>query len=144
MVDGADAGGIQSPQLGVAAHDLRVVVGVVRRGRSDGDQRVEVGRATDAGEISLALEVVGEGDGVGRGVLGAQGEDCAPDGLVGGPVEVARVQRAPDLIHRLVLQHARAEDCLFCVDVVRRFPGGGVDERGVGLRRAVFPSPVVG
>lgn len=79
--------------------------------------------SADALEVTLLAEAVVHGDRVGRLVLAVQGEQDAPDRLVGGPVEGAVAEHRPHLVDRLATVHAGAEYRQLGVDVVRRLHG---------------------
>ena len=58
------------------------------RSGTRGDQRVQVRRAADPGQLAAALQLGGHGDRVGRLAAAVEVEDRVVDGLVRGPVEV--------------------------------------------------------
>ncbi len=123
LLDGPDARGVQFPQLRLTSHDGRVVVGVVRRWRRLGGEPDQVVHAAYTVQIAGAPKPVGDGYGGCRGSFEGEVEDRAPDGLVGGPVEVAGIEDGAGRTDGGRAQrHAGADDRPLGVQVVRRCP----------------------
>ena len=108
------------------AHDPRVVARV-GGGGDRGDQRVEVGRAADPGELAALLQLGGHGDGVGRLAPPVEVEDRLVDQLVCGAVEVVPAHDLDDVGDRVLGQQHAAENGLLGRDILRR----GAFELGV-------------
>src|SRR5690606_11105580 len=101
------------------AHDLGVEAGD-GRGRHDGGQGVQVGGAADPGHLAAFLQLVEDGDGVGRLASPVQVGDDVEDDLVGRPVEVVGPQDLDDVGDGVLGQQHAAQHRLLCLDVVGR------------------------
>ena len=115
----AGAGLDQPPQDRTLGDDLRVVAGV-GRGRHRRDQRVQVRRTADSGDLAALGQLRRDRHRIGGLATAVEVEDDVEDGLVRGAVEVAAVQRLDDISDRIFAQHHAAEHGLLSVDVLRR------------------------
>ena len=115
----AGAGLDEAPQHGALGDDPGVVAGVGRRGDA-GQQRVQVGRAADAGEVAGPRQLARDGDRVGRLAAAVQVQDDVVDRLVGRPVEVAGPDHLDDVGDRVLAQEHAAEHGHLRRDVLRR------------------------
>ena len=130
-LDDLGAGLDEAAQDGALAHDPGVVGGVGRRGDRR-DQRVQVGRAADPGDLAALGQLGGDGDGVGGLAAAVEVEDRVVDGLVGRLVEVAGAQHLDDVGDRVLAQQHPAEDALLGGEVLRR---GALERRGRTARQ---------
>ena len=96
------------------------VIGRVRGGGYGRDQRVQVARSADAGELARGRQRRRDRDRVGRLASPVQVEDSVEDGGVGRAVEVARAEDLDDVGDRVLRQQHAAEHALLRRDVLRR------------------------
>ena len=115
----ARAGLDQPPQQRLLRDDAGVVPRV-GGGRHGGDQRVQIGRAADPAQQVAAVQLGGDGDGVGGLAATVQIEDGVVDVLVRRPVEVAGPQALEHVGDRVLAQQHAAEYGLLCGSVLRR------------------------
>ena len=101
--------------------DLRVVAGVGRR-RHRRDELVQVGLATDPGQVAALGQLVGDGDRVGRLAAPVEVEDRVVDRLVRRPVEVGAAQHLDGVGDGVLGQQHAAEDRPLGVDILWRKP----------------------
>ncbi len=109
----------ESTQHGLLVDDVGVEVDV-GGDRHAGDERVEVGRATDAADLAAALQLGSDRDGVGW--LAAVGEidDRVEDQLVRGTVEVTPVEDVGGRVDRQLAHQHGTQDALLGRQILRR------------------------
>ncbi len=134
VLDDAGACVDQAPQDRLLAHDLGVVggVGSDRHRRRDG---VQVGGATDPLQLTLALQLVGHRDHVGRLAPTVEVDDRVVDRLVGRPVEVDAAEHLGNVGDRVLGDHHRPEHGLLRGHVLGRGPVTARPRLGHGPRQ---------
>ena len=116
--------------------DLGVVAGVGGRGHR-GDEGVQVRRPADAQELAPALELGGDGDGVGGLPAAVEVQHALVDRLVGRTVEVVGLEHLDDVGDGVLAEQDRAEHRLFGGEVLGRLP---VELGGRSLLSVLTPS----
>ena len=116
----------ESAQHGLLADDVGVEVDV-GGDRHAGDEGVEIGRATDAADISTTLQLGGDRDRVGGLAAVGQVDDRVEDQLVGGPVEVAALEDVGGRVDGLLADQHGSEHALLGGQILwRNASGAGV------------------
>ena len=145
VAEGGDpgAGLDEAAEHGLVAHDLGVVAGV-GRDRHVGRERVEVGGAADALQLTALDQLGGHGDRVGGLAATVEVDDRVVDHLVGGAVVVDALEGLDDVGDGVLGQQHRAEHALLGGVVLRRRAVAGRARRVARLvgRRAVAPGLV--
>ncbi|CAB4937000.1 unannotated protein [freshwater metagenome] len=98
------------------------VIAAIRGCRHHGDERVEVGGAADAGDVTALRELGSNGHRVSGLALAVKIEDGAVDGLVGRAVEIAFTHDLDDIGDGILAQEHGPNDRLLGSDVVRWCP----------------------
>ena len=109
----------EAAQLGLLLDDLRVVRDIGRRRHDVGDRRDERD-AADLLELAVLAQLLGQRDEVDCLVVLGELQHRIVDTAVRLAVEVLRLQDFLCLDNRLFLDHHRAEDRLFRLNVLRR------------------------
>jgi hypothetical protein len=109
------------PAAGRLGYQLGVVAGVGHGGYSL-HEGVEERTSAHVGQLAGVVQLPEQGDRVGGLAAVGQAQHGPPDGSVGWPVEVGLLEDGSDVLEQPPGRQERAEDGLFCFQVVRWRP----------------------